>query len=313
MGITSLPPTSTPTGGSGGGGIVVVGGEGSTAGPIYSTFNSVPTGVESVYQYNGLTLNDLSVYDRYRITRIEGLGDADVRDQRELHPARHGEEALLALYGGRPVVLQGRIESWTLNKMRDMVMALKQAFSPLVESDLVVVTGRGFARDHLIRCRKVQPIAMTEEQKDFNFWREFMITLRASNPRILSREQITSSTSVSGSATGDSILEIVNNGNFNSEPKIVLRGPMTNPQIAVQQWEGGAAFRLAVSMAAGEERWIDTATRRIYDASGTSRFGEYVLGSSWPELPPGSNNINFWATELSGSSSVTVYHQHSWI
>lgn len=303
MGIITLPPPDYSSLGVG-----------SPDGVVYSNNNSVPTGVESVYQYNGLTMNDLTTFDRIRISRIEGLGDADVRDQRELHPSRHGEEELVALYGGRTVVLTGRIESYTLNKLRDMQMALREAFAPLVSSPLLVLTGRGFARDHIINCRKVQPIQMTEEQKDFQFFRDFMITLRAPDPRILSREIITSSTDfASASVAGDSVLQPANRGNFTSLPVIVITGPVVNPQVAVQQWEGGAALKLTATLASGEERWIDTATRRIYDQDGNSRFGEFILGSSWLELPPGTSDFNFWGDGLTSESSVTVYHQHSWI
>jgi hypothetical protein len=311
MDIISIPRTSTtlPGGGSVGGD-----GGGSTSGPVTSNVASVPTGIESVYQYNGITMNDTSVYDKIRLLRIEGLADADVRDQRQLHPTRHGEVSLRALYGGRTVTLTGRFEAFSLNKLREMIMAFKTAFAPLEERDLLVLTGLGMARDHVITCRKVQPIQMTEEQRDFNFWREFALTLRASDPRIKSREIITTSASGLGStSTGGSIMQLTNRGNFTSLPTIVLTGPMTNPQIGIGQWQGGLPLKLALTLAAGEQRTIDTAQRLISDGNGASRFGEYVIGSSWLELPPGTSDINLWASGMTGASSITVYHQHSWI
>src|SRR3954447_1360121 len=278
------------------------------------TGTAVPTGIESIYRYNDLTLNDKTVLDKYRIMRIEGLADPDVRDQRETNPSRHGETALSSLYGGRTITLTGRVEGGTLEKLRDMVMALKMAFMPLVDSPLLVVTGKGYARDHQIICRKTAPISLTEEQQNFNFYRDFMITLRAADPRILSRERITTSTVFSApTATGETIMTLTNIGSFPAQPLIVLRGPMTGPQLAVAGWEEGAPLKMSSNLAPGEERWIDIASRRIYDEFGTLRFAEYVLGSTWLELPSGSSLVSFAATGLSSESSVTFYHRHSWL
>ncbi len=278
---------------------------------------SVPTGVESNYLYNDLLLGDTTTQDKIRITRIEGLNDPDVRDSREILPARHGEIAFTALYGGRTISISGRIEALTLEKLRDMVMALKIAFSDLTEKPLLVLTGKAYERDHIIYCRKVQPIAMTEEQTDFRFFREFMVTLRASNPRIFSRQRITTSWTFPGSqAYGVSLGApgpIFNRGSFTTQPLIVLRGPMSQPEISIPGHEDGAPLRLTTSLVRGEERWIYTDQRRIEDENGTQRFAEFQIGSTWPELPPGYNQVAFAASGLTPDSSLTFYHRHAWI
>src|SRR4051794_695127 len=80
------------------------------------TGTAVPTGIESIYRYNDLTLNDKTVLDKYRIMRIEGLADPDVRDQRETNPSRHGETALSSLYGGGPIKVLGRVAGGKLGE-----------------------------------------------------------------------------------------------------------------------------------------------------------------------------------------------------
>lgn len=275
---------------------------------------AVPTGVESIYRYNGLLLNDKSTVDKYRILRIEGLSDADVRDQREVNPSRHGETALTSLYGGRTIAMMGRIEAWTLAKLRDMVMALKIACAPLVESPLLVLTAQGFARDHQINCRKVQPLQITEEQVNQWFYRDFLLTLRASSSRIVSRQLFTTSTTFTGSsAPGETVMSVGNGGTFPAQPMIVLRGPMVNPSVGVLTWDSGTPLSLTSSLAAGQERWIDIGNRTITDEFGVQRFSEFLLGSSWPELLSGDNGVTFAASGLSAQSSLTFYHRWAWL
>lgn len=158
-------------------------GEGDPDLSVAGTGESVPYGVECLFEYNGLILNDRSVIDKYRIIRIEGLDDADVRDSRENNPSEHGETAYQAFYGGRTIILEGRVEAYELHKLRDMQEALRTAFNELEEKPLVF-NRQNATLDHFIECRKSQKIQWSEEQRHLNhFFRDFQITLRASNPR----------------------------------------------------------------------------------------------------------------------------------
>lgn len=145
-----------------------------------------PGGVESVLEYNGALLNIRTWFDTFIVTQIEGLADADIRDTRQNNPGRHGETAFASYYGGRTIVITGKIRAQTLNKLRDMQTGLKQTFADLTaERPLYFRTGDP-NRDVFIYCRKSQPIVMSEVQSDFTHRRDFQVTLRASNPRFLS-------------------------------------------------------------------------------------------------------------------------------
>ncbi len=144
---------------------------------------AVPTGIESTFQYKNFTFNDTGLIDKYRILEIDGLDDADVRDLREELPSEHGEEALNALYSGRTIAFNGRIESYNLAKLRDMQLALRTAFAGLQEDKLFFLTGNP-ATDHYITCRKFSKLQWTDVQtNDYGFYRDFLITVRASDPR----------------------------------------------------------------------------------------------------------------------------------
>ena len=150
------------------------------------TGKSIPPGLEAKLEFNGLLLNDRSVVDTYKVTRISGLEDADIRDDREVNPQQHGETAFDSWYGGRTIAIEGTIRAFNLAKLRDMEQALKQAFADLSQEYPLTFHQHDPDNDVLIMCKKNVPIAMTEEQlNDGIFYRPFLITLRASNFRYL--------------------------------------------------------------------------------------------------------------------------------
>jgi hypothetical protein len=160
------------------------GGEGDTELAVEGTGDAIPRGLEAVFSYNGLTLNNTAFIDKYRLTGIDGLGDADIRDSRQDAPAEHGEITFESFYGGRTIVLNGRIEAYTLSKLRDMHVALRTAFVDLDEKPLYWLTG-DVNKDHFINVKKNASMEIGEQQEHQNhFFRNFQISLRASNPRI---------------------------------------------------------------------------------------------------------------------------------
>lgn len=118
----------------------------------------VPTGLARTpglrhqYFFNGLTLNRKGVPifipgsggitvgedDRYKITTVSGFEDADVRDSREVNAGVDGEQSLVGLAGGRTIVLEGTMETGSYKRLEDMKQAFRQAFDPLVDSELII-------------------------------------------------------------------------------------------------------------------------------------------------------------------------------
>lgn len=147
---------------------------------------SRPSGLEALLEYNGLVMNDRLVADQFRIGEIDGLQDADVRDSREANPSDHGESAFNAYYGGRTITLNGRVQAGNVGKLRDMQQALRYAFQDLTELPLYFRTGN-INTDVFIMCRKSAPTASREAQTTRDtFRRDFLVTLRASDPRFMS-------------------------------------------------------------------------------------------------------------------------------
>jgi hypothetical protein len=267
---------------------------------------SVPVGVEAIIEYNGLFFNDLSTVDRYRIIEIDGLSDADIRDSRDVNAGDHGETAFESLYGGRTVTLSGRIEAYTLEKMRDMQQALHTAFNDLKDHSLVFRTGN-FNRDHQIVCRKSAPTAMRESQTDFRFFRDFLVTLRAADPRITSFRQVyDSQTFASGNR-----LSLYNEGSFKARPRIRVYGAATD--VMILNYSNGQMMTINGTISAGAYYEIDTSARTMRDNLGVNRFSQLDFTSDWLELEPGENQVDISAASPSGTATVQITAAHTWI
>lgn len=209
-GITSFPPAQV----------------GLTSGAadrfLLGTGRGAPSGVESIFEYNGSLFNVRSWQDTFLVISIDGLADPDIRDQREVNPGRHGETFYDAFYGGRTIVLTGRIRAGNIRKLRDMQMGLKQVFGDLSkELPLYFRTG-DVARDLFINCKKSQPIVMAETQANFQYTRDFQVTLRASSPFFKSyMEQWSTHAASVGNFT------LTHEGNAPSLPRVRIHGPLT--------------------------------------------------------------------------------------
>lgn len=282
--------------------------------PDYSlpgTGTSIPWGIDAVFQYNDLIFNVREcVVDKIHIKSIEGLDDADIRDAREDNPAEDGETAYDAHYGGRTLVFHGTIEAYQRDKLRDMQLALRTAFAPLEEQKLHFVTGNA-SLNHYIMCRKFSKIEWTEEQKHQNvFFRDFQLTLRASNPRFLKLQAKTVT------VTDETPSEIVNNfGNWHAEPIINFVGPLASAAVNIEQGEDIQEFKFkeSVTIAEGDVRRVNIAERTIIDSTGANKFTDVDPTSDFPLLPPALAYAVIPTGKSVGTGSVSVEWRDSYI
>ena len=273
-------------------------------------------GLECTFTYNGVTLNDLSGDDKYRITQIGGLHTADIRDSREVFPGRDGEIPYTSLYGGRTITFQGRIECHHnhLKGLRLMEQALTKAVAPLQESTLYIDCGSLGGFDTQIDCRQSQPLALTEEIKSYNQYRDFMLTLRASDPVIKSQYVQADTFTASGATVATLVFSQENLGNYNAYPTIELTGPLTDPIVSI----GGRTlqFLTGTSIPGGQVWTVDTRTMTVLDLAGNSQSGNLSLASSTSIYLQSevSTPVTFSASGMTaGTSEMTSSFRHSWL
>lgn len=277
---------------------------------------AVPAGVEAVFEYNGLYMNILNNVDRYKIKTIDGLDDPDMRDQREDNPGDDGETAYPSYYSGRPMALTGTIQAYTLRKMRDMIMALEQAFGDIRNERQLVIHGATPEQTVFINCRKNARLTVQETQADYRFFRDFLVPLRASNFRILSLDRLSQTISGFGAAAS-SVMTIVNNGSYPAQCVVHLTGGMTAPRITNALNGTMIKFEPTVVMAETDVREISSvqSDRYCVDEDRNNRYNDLTIDSTWMTLEPGANNIEFQAAAVSGADaarSLTFFWRHTW-
>lgn len=286
-----------------------------------------PPGLETVFEYNGMVFNKLDQVDKIRVTKIDGLFDADIRDNRENNPSSDGETALDAFYSGRTIVYTGRIEAYRLEKLRDMQQAFRQAFADVGKEYPLIFHAYGFIPDGQggfkrgpsiertgqIYCRKSQPITMSEEQTDYRFYREFMLTLRASDPRFTAylSHFFQWQSPAAGAVTNLTVFQALNNGNYPAAPLITLIGPMTNP--AVTNLHSGEVLSFTGSIPVNRKWFIDVGAKTLLDLDGNSMFYRMDVASQFFSMYRGMNEIMLSATGMTTASSVTLEYRDSWM
>jgi hypothetical protein len=276
---------------------------------------SLALGLEAIYEYNGLLLNDKRVLEKYRLTSVTAYDDPDVRSSRQENPTQHGERRVSMFYGGRLISLQGRIEAYNLEKMRDMQAAIKAAFNAPGEKLLKIYSTNTLSTEDVqITCEKPQPITMPEQQPDGRFFREFMIPLRASNPRFVSQTLNSPSYLAVGATINATAFTINNTGDYPAQPVIKIRGPLTNPNVRVNTTLDELVFKPGITIPSGREWTADIAAGTLVDDLGVNQFNNLDVSSDWPEIPPGSSGINFSGTSATiGTTRLIVDWRATWL
>lgn len=283
---------------------------------------AVPYGLEVQLSYNGVTLNAntgsttsgaYSTY-MYMVKDISGLDDADIRVGTEDLPAWHGEVATPGFYGGRTVTISGKIIAKNSYQLRVAQQNLREAFGQnFTEKSLVFLTGDATNGDVYLNCRKSEKLQMRESVTSVTPTRDFLITLRASDPRFLS---VASPTANSGTNPANSTnISCTNNGNWSAYPTITVHGPFS-ANLIITNTTTGVFTKLDTSLLSTNTMIIDTAARTVRDSQNGNvlRYSYLDPASLWPTLEPGAQNIQL--TGVAGGTSasiVTVTWKHAWI
>lgn len=291
-------------------------GQGSPDGSIHGTETSGPRGIESIIEYNGLYLNVRNWIDTFLVTTILGIDDADVRDTREPNPGQHGETPGVALYGGRTVVLQGKLIAKTLWKMRDMEQAIRSAFGDLSQERPLTFHGTKPEEDLLIWCKKSQKLELPDTQTTLNhFERVFSITLRAGNPRFRSVLTRHYSWVYDGSSSVNAIIfQAANTGNAEAQPILKLQGPMTTPALVNETNNDLIGF--VSNIPVGETWVIDMKPpAKVYrESDGADRWSAVdPLSTDFLYDATDLNQIRFTATGLTSASTLSSYSEDTYM
>lgn len=266
---------------------------------------AVPTLVAAtMFEINGLVMNQRQNLDYYHIESIDGLYDAEVRDSREINADRDGETFYGGMYAGKPLSIEGWIKAGSRSKLEDMAYALGEAWDDLsVETPLIGRTG-DITRDWQVFVVKTQPVAMKDQQDSYEFKRPFMIACRSSKPRIYGVQLKQAAVDLNA---GNSVV-VENYGNRPAIPRILLFGAQTD--VAIANSATNQTFRLKPGWTIPNGRYyeIDFEEGTIFDDLGVNRFDSFDHTSDWLTLKrESSQTLTVTSSGHTASSAITVY------
>ncbi|HEY4452384.1 MAG TPA: hypothetical protein VGN13_12415 [Solirubrobacteraceae bacterium] len=115
-----------------------------------------------------------------------------------------------------------------------------------------------------------------------------------------------------GGGSFGALVTVENNGNFEMRPRLIVTGPCTTPTITNLSIPGAPSLSFNISLASGDTLAIDTDFQTVVytpvgTSGGASRRGTLVFGSTWFNLPPGMNALEFTSadtTQVTGTLTV---------
>jgi len=220
------------------------------------------------YQYNGITLNDLtkdalsgetfaSEAERANgchVSLIEtpsGFHSPELRHSEESRQGQHGILDYDTFVGKRAIIFTGQLVAPDREKMVELIDKFQKAFttSAVPNKDdgyreLQFTEEDGIAKKVFA---KVETMPEYAEELGFPFVRNFMVTLKCKEPRKLSQEintapeiksdvlgaQIKLPTKLPLNTGWDYVYKktLENKGNFAASPKITVHAPCVNPKV----------------------------------------------------------------------------------
>jgi hypothetical protein len=281
------------------------GGDGDPGETIFG--RSVPTGIESQIEYNGLVLNDRKGENAYVVTEISGLEDATLRDQSWVNANDHGERPGTAFYGSRTIVLSGHIRASQWEWLRFMQQELKRAFNDLQIRELIFHTNN-LNRDFKVLCRKGSSLVMSDQQNDFRIRRDFQISLKAFDPRMYA---VVSRTGVAPLVTGGVSVTCINFGDFPAQPRFDIYGRVDD--LTIFNSYSGQHITIDGTIAAGDRWTLDMATKTLTTAAGTNVFSHLSTSSDALVLLPGTQDLQMSYTTVDANALVRIFYSDTYL
>lgn len=285
---------------------------GSILNPDYLGIYPVPLGIECPIERNGFRFNNKNQNEYVRIMSIDGLDDADIRSTVEPNPSDHGEILFDSpKYGGRTLVLNCRVIAQSLSSMRILKRAACRSFNDLKEYPMIWRTG-SLDTDHQINCRKVS-IAGSEAQSNMKLERDFQITVRAQNPRFVSRIEYVRTINL----YEETQITIPNLGDFPSTCRVQIIGPIGDGNISFTNLTTNERVHIGGSIDVDDVYFfnMERLGLRVTDLAGNNKYNDLYDDARRIVLVPGNNNISMDSPlgSFLPNSMMMVYWRNSWL
>jgi hypothetical protein len=179
-------------------------------------------GLEAIWTWSvgSFVLNDQAAKPEwFVITRVTGLFDGpDHESPADKRVGRIGENFRPASAGGKTIVIEGEARSLTIDGLRTMCRGLRGAFAPQAVEGVMAIAPNAAVGGPTggINCRPIA-LQMDEVQATQTWRRPFILSLRASDPRVYFP-------SLAVDETGSSSVSVTNDGSAPADPVVTITG-----------------------------------------------------------------------------------------
>ncbi len=144
--------------------------------------------------------------------------------------------------------------------------------------------------DAVVFCRKASKIEGPEIQEGMQYKRNFLLTLRASDSRMVSRKVSQKKIEPSGSPVSTTYEEdeIVNLGRSPASIIVRFNGPVLNPRLEIVSQ---GVISVDYNIPEGEYIEVDTRRDTVVNQVRASRYSSVSDATDWPQLGPVTNVI----------------------
>jgi len=275
--------------------------------------------------YAGLTVGGASDFGLVAVTGMLDL--PSVRKSDNVLLRRHGKQAGGDFLGERTITLELDIYGASTAAMQSRVDEFAAAFTTGDEQALTFQlpgaagggVGRVMAR---VRKRKVQ-----QGLNLVNGLTRATVQLVATDPRIytdLQQSAVTGLPVTSGGVTFNATFNATfgttgtsgsiltpNNGSFSAPVSLKIVGPVTDP--SVENLSTGEILSFTGTISAGTYYIVNTADRTVLLNGTASRYSELDAASTWLQLRPGVNDLQFRADAFHADASLTATWRSAFI
>lgn len=295
-------------------------------------------GIEGIHTWtpgdggDALALGDQAAWPRYWLSRIGGLKGAGVaEDNRDNRRGRRGERPRFAVRRGKTATYEGQVQGRSLVELREGEGDLAAAFDELNAEGLMEATTPLYDADRWYMARALD-YQVTDEQKHEQVWlRNFAVTLRLADPRVLWADlegpfdtgvlaatggatlPATLPTIIPPGASSAGVVVVANPGGTDADPIVELHGPCRHPAIWNDHPLVAAKVQLVdLELEAGEPPAIIDFRDRTVTLDGEDIAGKVDLGQSpwWHRgvkgLVRGDNPLRFQADAAAAPAKAAV-------
>lgn len=258
---------------------------------------------------------------------ISGLESPVVRTSVIERSGEHGAYMPTALYGPRPITLEGVVHASTVATFEDRRRDLEQILH--FERDAYGIpalkTLKFTTQDDLTLQCAVNLISSLIMQKVNILHANFQINLVAPE-YVLEAQTLTSQNFTVGTgggfvmptvvpivftASSGSSATLTNSGNGYAYPTITFTGPLTNPRLLNSTISEEMAITQTLS--SGQSVVITMRDRTIIQDGSINVIQNKTAPSTWWAMPPGNNALYFGTSSASDIGSCTVAFRSSFI